>query len=162
MRVLLHTGLIFAVLSVTQAQNRDPLPDPHKHVVAVHEKPWETDLASDVRMIPLEGPITEVRDSVFSPDAQWLAFVFSAPGEWARVGFLEVRGAKRYQLINVPLPYRAVNDIVWIDSTYVVFDRWSQPHHGMHYVVDIRNARLVLAVPFPDEIFLRQQQDTIR
>jgi hypothetical protein len=161
MRIQLYTGLIFALLSVTSAQNRGPLSDPHKHVVAVHEKPWKTDLAPEIKMIPLEGTPEDIRDSVISPDGRWLAFVFSAQDEWARVGFQETRSGKRYQIINVPLAHRPINDIVWIDSTLVTFDRWSQPHYGMHYVVDVQNTRLVLAAPFPDEFFLRQQHDTI-
>jgi len=135
--------------------------DPHKHVVAVHEKPWKTDLALEVKMIPLEGTPENIRDSVISPNGRWLAFVFNVQDEWARVGFQEIRSGKRYQLINVPLAHRPINDIVWIDSTLVTFDRWSQPHYGMHYVVDVQNTRLVLAAPFPDEFFLRQQRDTI-
>jgi hypothetical protein len=161
MRIQVYTGLILTFLSVTSAQNCGPLSDPHKHVVAVHEKPWKTDLAPEVKMIQLEGTPVDIRDSVISPNGRWLAFVFSVQDEWARVGFQEIRSGKRYQLINLPLAYRPINDIVWIDSTLVTFDRWSQPHYGMHYVVDVQNTRLVLAAPFPDEFFLRQQRDTI-
>jgi hypothetical protein len=135
--------------------------DPHKHVVAVHEKPWKIDLAPEVKMIPLKGTPENIRDSVVSPTGRWFAFVFNVQDEWARVGFQEIGSGKRYQLINVPHSHRPINDIVWIDSTLVAFDRWSQPHYGMHYVVDVRNTCLVLAVPFPDEFFLRRQRDTI-
>ena len=161
MRIDVCIGLILALPSVTSAQNHEQLFDPHKHVIAVHEKPWKTDLAPEVKMIPLEGTPVDIRDSVVSPNGRWFAFVFSVKDEWARVGFQEIRSGKRYQLINVPLAYRPINDIIWIDSILVTFDRWSQPHYGTHYVVDVQNTRLVLATPFPDRFFLRHQRDTI-
>jgi len=162
MSIQIYTGIILAIVMTSAAQNRQPIPDPHKHVVAVHEEPWKTDLAAETQVTTLDGPVADIRDSVFSPNGRWFAFVFSTPNEWARVGFQEIRGGKQYQLVNLPLTHRPIIDIVWIDSVLVAFDRWSQPHYGMHYVIDIQRTRLVLAAPFPDEVFHRQQRDSIR
>ena len=164
MKIRFSTGLIVVAVIVSSAQDRSdrPLPDPHKHVVEVHKRPWITDLAPDVTIAVLDGSVADIRDSVLSPNGQWLAFVFSTQDEWARVGLEDTRSGKRYQLVNLPLAYRPLNDLAWIDSTHLAFDRWSQPHHGMHYVVDVANNRLILAAPFPDEFFLRQQRDTVR
>ncbi len=154
--------MIFAVLSISFAQNRQPVPDPHKHVVAVHEGAWNTDIASETQIVALKGEAVDARDSVLSPNGRWLAFIFSTPDEHDRLGFQDMQSGKRYQLDSLPLPYRPISSIVWIDSALVTFDRWSQPHYGMHYVVDINRARLVLATPFPDEFYLRQQRDSTR
>ena len=164
MKFQFYLWLIFSVVIVSSAQNRSDksLPDPHKHVVAVHQDPWKTDLAPEARIETLEGSVVAARDSVLSPNGQWLAFVFSTHNEWARVGLEDRRSGELYQLVDLPLEHRPINDIVWIDSTHLAFDRWSQPHYGMHYVIDIERTRLVLAAPFPDEFFLRQQRDTVR
>ena len=164
MKSQLSTGLIVVMVIASYAQDRSyrPLADPHRHVVEVHKRPWKTDLAPEVIIAVLEGSVVDTRDSVLSPNGRWLAFVFSTQLEWARVGLEDTRSGKRYQLVNLPLEYCPINDIVWIDSTHLAFDRWSQPHYGMHYIVDVRNIRLLLAAPFPDEFFLRQQRDTVR
>lgn len=162
MNAHIYIWMILAVVSVSAAQNRQPIPDPHKHVVAVHEEPWNTDMASETQIVTLKGEATDLRDSVLSPNGRWLAFVFSTPTEHDRVGFQDIQSGKRYQVVNLPLPDRPISDIVWIDSALIAFDRSSQPHYGMHYVVDITRARLVLATPFPDEFYLRQQRDSTR
>ncbi len=162
MNIRIYVWMMLAVVSVSAAQNPQPKPDPHKHVVAVQAEPWTTDLASEVRVIALEDTVESLRDSVVSPDGRWLAFIFTAPAESDRIGFEDRRSGKRYQVMDLPLPYRPISDIVWIDSALVAFDRWSQPHYGIHYVVDVTGALLVLAAPFPDEVYLRQQRDSTR
>ncbi len=153
--------LILAALWNAQDPGRKPIADPHAHVVPVHQLPWQTDLAPDVRIAPLITPPLESRDSVLSPNGQWLAFVFTAPDEsGGRVGFQNIRTGKRYQIEGLPLPYRPITGLCWID-TLLIFDRWSQPHYGIHYIVDVRGARLLLATPFPDEFFLQQQRDSV-
>jgi hypothetical protein len=160
MKIQICIWLMLTAVSVSAAQNRPP--DPHKHVVDVHAEPWNTDLAAEAKVIALEGVAGDMRDSVLSPGGRWLAFVFTTPTEWARVGFQDIRSGKRYQVVNLPLPYRPISDIVWIDSALVAFDRWSQPHYGIHYIVDVYRNCLVLATPFPDEFYLRQQRDSTR
>jgi hypothetical protein len=164
MKPLLHTGLllILAVILGTQDPQTGQIPDPHNHVVPVHKKPWNVDLAPQAKIALLDTLVKEPRDSVLSPNQRWLAFLFSVPDEWARVATQNMQTGKRYQLVGVPLAHRPMSDLVWIDSTLLAFDRWSQPHYGIHYVLDVHQNRLVLAVPFPDEIYLHQQHDTLR
>lgn len=161
----MKTILIFIVLLMvsskparSQDRQQKSLPDPHHHLVSVDTL---TDVASDVNITPLRLGAAEVRDSVASPDGQWIAFVFSASDEWARVGFEDKQKKIRYQIIGLPLPYRPIDDLVWIGSTTIAFDRWSQPHYGIHYVVDVRMRKVLRAAPFPDA-FLFQQHDTLR
>lgn len=130
--------------------------DPHDHAVSVHETPWTTALAPQARMVRLQGPVAG-SDTVVSPDGAWRAFVFEPSDEpGGRLCLETVRGGRRYELRGLPLPYRPLSALVWLDADRLAFDRWSQPHYGIHYVLEARRARLVLATPFPDEFFRRQ------
>lgn len=134
-----------------------PLADPHHHVVPVHERPWTTDLAPEARLVRLKGHAAG-SDSTLSPGGQWRAFVILPPDEaGGRICIEAVRGGQRYELRGLPLPYRPLSALVWLDADHLAFDRWSQPHHGIHYVLDVRQRRLVLAAPFPDAFYLHQQ-----
>jgi hypothetical protein len=164
MKVHVYIALLLTVGVSSNAQNRAGklLPDPHHHVLLLEVDSGGTDLASDVKILPMSGPARDSRDSLLSPNGYWRAFIFSAQGEWARLSFEDTRTGKRCQVVGLPLPHRPISDLIWIDSTLLAFDRWSQPHYGMHYVLDVQQARLILAAPFPDEFYLRQQQDTLR
>jgi hypothetical protein len=164
MKLHVYIGLLLTIAVSSNAQNRvrKLLPDPHHHVIPLEVESWGTELASDFKILPLSGPAAESRDSILSPNGQWLAFIFSAQDEWDRLSLEDTRSGKRYQVVGLPLPYRPISSLIWIDSTLLTFDRWSQPHYGMHYVLDAQQARLILAAPFPDEFYLRKQHDTLR
>jgi hypothetical protein len=134
-----------------------PPADPHHHPVAVHRAPWTTELAPDARLVHGECPALG-SDSVLSPGGRWRAFVIDRDDEpGGRVCLEAVHSRQCYELRGLPLPYRPLSALVWLDSVRLAFDRWSQPHYGIHYVVDVGQLRLVLAAPFPDEFLLRQQ-----
>ena len=127
--------------------------DAHRHVVPVHELPWMTDLAPDTRVVPVEGSESG-SDSTISPDGRWRAFVVESADEpGGRIRIETVSGGQRGELRGVPLPYRPLSTLVWLNDELLAFDRWSQPHYGIHYVLNVRQRRLVLAAPFPDTVF---------
>ncbi len=158
LRTLRALVVLLFTSTVGRAQHTAPATppgDPHHHVVPVHQLPWTTELAPDARLVRLGGP-TAGADSVPSPDGRWRAFVVDRKDEpGGRVCVEAVPGGARYELRGLPLPYRPISALVWLDSTRLAFDRWSQPHYGIHYVLDVRQRRLVLAAPFPDEFLLR-------
>jgi hypothetical protein len=41
-----------------------------------------------------------------------------------------------------------------------MFDRWSQPHYGVHYAVNIKSRKLLIAAPFGDKFYWEQQRPT--
>jgi hypothetical protein len=149
---------VFATL-VAGAAGRggtEPTPaDPHRHVIPVHERPWSVELAPQARLRHVNGDVTG-HDTVSSPDGRWRAFVVESQQE-DRIRVEETRGRRRYELQGLPLPYRPLSDLAWIDGHRLAFDRWSQPHYGLHYVLDVRSRRLILAAPFPDQFFLDQR-----
>lgn len=69
----------------------------------------------------------------------------------------ERRTGKTFEIHGLPLEWRPFSDLVWVNSNTLVFDRWSQPHYGVHYAVDIKRKRLVIAKPFPDDFYLKQR-----
>ncbi|MBI4502714.1 MAG: hypothetical protein HY700_16330 [Gemmatimonadetes bacterium] len=157
----MRTWLLSLTLLVAQTTCRGqgaPLaPDPHHHVVPVHEPQWKADLAPNAHVVPVQGLVAG-SDSVVSPAGRWRAFVVPSQEEpGGRVCFQEVGGGRVYELRGIPLPYRPLSDLVWLDEDRLAFDRWSQPHYGIHYVLDVRRRRLVLAAPFPDAFFLHHR-----
>jgi len=79
-------------------------------------------------MVRLEGPAAG-SDSVLSPDGRWRAFVIDRNDEpGGRVCLEAVHSGQRYELRGLPLPYRPLSALVWLDSGRLAFDRWSQPH----------------------------------
>ncbi|MBI3787606.1 MAG: hypothetical protein HY276_05035 [Ignavibacteriales bacterium] len=161
MRILLCTLALAMPVATAEAQRisgQPFLPDPHYHVVAVHEKPWETELAPEARVLLLDHSMGG-RDSVISPNGRWHAFIhYPSDKDGGRICLQNLQTGKLYEVRGISLPYRPLNDLVWLDNNLLAFDRWSQPHYGIHYIVDVKKRRLVLAAPFPDEFFLRQQR----
>lgn len=95
-----------------------------------------------------------------SRGGRYEAFTAYHPGQLPsfRIYFAERRTGKVYEVRGLPLPHRPFSDLVWLDGRTLVFDRWSQPHYGIHYVVSVRRKRLVMASAFPDEFFLERQR----
>jgi hypothetical protein len=75
-----------------------------------------------------------------------------------RLFVTERRTGKIFEIRGLPLEWRPFSDLIWGDSTTLMFDRWSQPHYGVHYAVDVEKRQLVAAVPFPDRVFLQPQR----
>ena len=75
-----------------------------------------------------------------------------------RLFVTERRMGKIFEIRGLPLGWRPFSDLIWADSRTLMFDRWSQPHYGIHYAVDVEGRRLVAAVPFPDKFYLEQQR----
>jgi hypothetical protein len=151
---------------MSQPTSHQPfVPDPHHHPVPVHRQPWQNELAPDARFIRIMSPVV-AHDTVRSPDGRWCAFIHARSDEEGdRLYLQEVQFGNQYEVYGIPLPYRPLSDLVWLDDHLLAFDKWSQPHHGVHYVVDVQRLRLVLSTPFPDEFILREQgtkKDTLR
>ena len=79
-----------------------------------------------------------------------------------RIYFVERNRGKVYEVRGLPLPNRPFSDLAWVNNRMLVFDRWSQPHYGIHYAVNVRGKKLVRAAAFPDEFYLEQQRPKAR
>ena len=76
----------------------------------------------------------------------------------SRLFVTERKTGKIFEIRGLPLEWRPFSDLVWADNRTLVFDRWSQPHYGVHYAVNVRSKRLFIAAPFPDKFYLEQQR----
>ena len=68
---------------------------------------------------------------------------------------------KIFEICGLPLEWRPFSDLMWADNKTLIFDRWSQPHYGVHYAVNVKTRKLLVAAPFPDKFYLEQQR-TVR
>lgn len=72
---------------------------------------------------------------------------------------------KVFEIRGLPMEWRPFSDLAWMDNHNLVFDRWSQPHYGVHYQINVKQKNLIKAVPFPDKIDSRspaQRSHTVR
>lgn len=161
MRMVLTLGMV-CLLACAGCMSVS-ISDPHRHVVDVHEKPWGVELAEHVSIERI--PMTEkaVRGNIVTNMAgTQVAYTIEAQisrdKQVEYVCFQNVGGTNAWVLLGMPMPHRPFTDLMWVEDRYLVFDRWSHPHYGMHYVVDSKARKLLLAVPFPDQFFLDQQK----
>ena len=75
-----------------------------------------------------------------------------------RLFIAERKTGKVFEIRGLPLEWRPFSDLIWADNQTLMFDRWSQPHYGVHYAVNVRGRRLVAAVPFPDKFYSEPQR----
>jgi hypothetical protein len=127
------------------------LPDPHHHVVDVSQGVFHPQTAADFEVVevPVE-PDLERESVTVNPEGTWRAF--ATFGQTCRIFIEEVETGRTYEMRGVFLPWRPFSDLVWVSNNILVFDVWSQPHYGIHYAVDTRERKLVLASPFPDRL----------
>lgn len=59
---------------------------------------------------------------------------------------------KVFEIKGLPMEWRPFSDLAWVNNQTLVFDRWSQPHYGVHYEINVKLKKLIRAVPFPDKI----------
>ena len=117
----------------------------------------------EVAEVTLDKSLTK-ENVTRSRDRRYEAFTTYTPNESLsfRIYFVERATGKVYEVRGLPLPHRPYSNLSWSNNRTLLFDRWSQPHYGVHYAVNVREKRLVIAAAFPDEFFLEQQRPNQR
>ena len=120
-------------------------------------------MATDARLVWVDPPPPDrIQNVVTNQNKTARAYVVEKA--WTGVSVRDhiqiedLNSQKIFEIEGIPLEHRPYSDLVWVGTRYLVFDRWSQPHYGMHYVVDIQRKKVILAHPFPDQFFLDQQK----
>jgi hypothetical protein len=126
------------------------LPDPHHHVVDVSSPGLLAEVLPDFRIVAVRPPAELARDEIVL-NAAGTYRAFAGCDESCRVFFEVTASGDTFEILGLPLPGRPFSGLVWVTDDILVFDRWSQPHYGLHYAVDVRARSLLLAAPFPDE-----------
>jgi hypothetical protein len=159
-RIPILFGLCLFVVLIEGCQanknvlNNIPTPtlvDPHHHVVDVNQAWLDPQIVAMFKMV--EAPIElnlERENITTNQDGTFRAF--TTCGQYCRIFVEELITGKIYELQGLPLEWRPFSGFVWITSDILVFDRWSQPHYGVHYAVNIKERKLILASPFPDRL----------
>jgi hypothetical protein len=129
-------------VSGTVAQPKDRA---HQHSAGID---MLSEIAPGVTIIRVDSRKVAVRQDICrSKDRRFIAFITSAGSERL---FIEDRQLKIVSEVRgIPLENRPFNDLGWTAQNRLKFDRWSQPHHGMHYELDVRSKRLIVAYAFP-------------
>jgi mannosyltransferase len=132
------------------------LPDLHDHVVDMRQAGSIPDVLSGFRMAEVLPDINWKKENVVDNAAKtWRAFTIASDAFHL---FVEDLGAgKTYEIQGLPLPYRPFSELVWATDEMLMVDRWSQPHYGIHYVINAPAHQLLMAAPFPDQIYLDAQ-----
>ena len=93
-------------------------------------------------------------------DGRYEAFTTYHPDQSPsfRIYFAQRGTGRVYEVRGLPLPHRPFSDLAWVNNRTLAFDRWSQPHYGIHYAVNVKGKKLMRASAFPDEFYIEQQK----
>jgi hypothetical protein len=117
------------------------------------------DLAPNVNVVEVDPPNSRKREQLTrSGNATAYVVARSDPTDLQIEYVYFDRNGKTYRIEGVPLGHRPISDVAWASMRYLVFDRWSQPHYGVHYIVDTEQLCVVHVCPFPDKFYLDQQR----
>ena len=124
------------------SQSRNTSSKAHRHLgttqsVAVDIPEFsmaETSLEPDVKMEKL----------VMSRNKKYDAFTVDG----TRLFVTERETKKIFEIKGLPLEWRPFSDLSWVNNQTLMFDRWSQPHYGVHYVVNVKTRKLLVVSPF--------------
>lgn len=154
LKMLLLCSLVAFLVSCVSAGSN--IPDPHGHVVDVHKKPWSVLESHDIKFVLVERPPDAKKESiVLNQSKSFRAYVTKRDsGEGAGqdlVWIEDLKGGQTYEIQGIPLSDRPLSDLKWVEDEFLVFDRWSNPHYGIHYVVNAIEKKVAIACPFPDQ-----------
>jgi hypothetical protein len=131
-------------------ENAEPDLDPHHHSVDVTDSSQSLEI-SDFAIATIEIDSALQRESMIeNASGTWQAFIIPNEQGHQRLYVEDLTNHIIYEIQGIPLPWRNFTDLVWVSDDILVFDQWSQPHHGVHYAVNIREQVLLIAAPFSD------------
>ncbi len=154
-RIALAGSLVASLTLPTGAFSQSPrpsLPSSHRHIRVTKSDAGERIPEFSMAETLLEAGM-EKEDLVTNRSRKYDAFTVSG----TRLFVTERRSGKVFEIRGLPLEWRPFSNLVWANDQTLMFDRWSQPHYGVHYSVNIKSRKLMAAAPFPDEYNLEQQ-----
>ena len=128
------------------AQQSKALPKAHRHFGVDKSDTGEQIPEFSMVETTLEAN-TKKENVVTSRNRTYEAFTVDR----TRLFIAERSTGKVFEIRGLPLEWRPFSDLTWANDHTLMFDRWSQPHYGLHYSVDMKAKRLTAAVPFPDK-----------
>jgi hypothetical protein len=129
----------------------------HDHVM-LFESVLEN-VVSDFSMVETSLPAGSKKESVVTNDKRtYDAFLVDG----TRLYVTDQQTKQIFEIQGLPLEWRPYSDLFWKNDHTLVFDRWSQPHYGVHYAVDVKSRKLVIANPFPDQVYMNRHRRKAR
>jgi dienelactone hydrolase len=143
-RMILVSGLIGLLGCYNQALSQTP--QAHRHIRI--GKSVGMDIA-EFSMVETSLEAGVKKESlVKTRNRQYEAFIISG----TRLLVSDRTAGKVFEIKGLPMEWRPFSDLTWLNNQTLVFDRWSQPHYGVHYEVNVKLKTLIRAVPFPDKV----------
>lgn len=107
-----------------------------------------SEIAPGITFVRVTPPEAAKRENLRkTADGRFIAYTAFVGSE--RLFVKDTRAGVVYEVRGIPLEHRPFSDLRWYGRNRLALDRWSQPHHGMHYELDVRQKRLVVAYAFP-------------
>lgn len=107
------------------------------------------DLITEVKAIEVSSlPSRERQNITVNQEQTYQAFTICEPraeveGCQETIFIEAIATEKYYQISGIPLSWRPFSNLIWQDETILQFDRWSNPHYGWRYTVDLTHKKLV-------------------
>lgn len=143
--LIFSVGLLLAGSGVVSAQTSHPrLPKTHRHpnLATENEAIPEFKLADTVI-----ATITPRENLVTDSHRRYQAFTAAD----TQLFILDRKSGKAREIRGIPFTWRPFSNVVWTNDRTLMFDRWSSPHYGVHYAVDVARGKLLSALTFHDQ-----------
>ncbi len=136
-----------AAATLTPAFPGDNLP-----AIAVEISQGFEDLAQGIKVVEISRLPRQKRENITVNSAQtYQAFTIceflsefdQEQGCQEKIFIEETIAGKFYQIQGIPLSWRPFTNLAWTEENILSFQRWSNPHYGLHYVVDMNQKKLV-------------------
>ena len=149
----LRTGMLLVSLITLNICVSAQTPKSHRHLGGA-DKSTAVDIPAFAMVETSLEPKIKRENVVTSRNRKHAAFTVDD----TRLFVSDRQAQKILEITGLPLEWRPFSNLTWASNEILVFDRWSQPHYGVHYEVNVRSRKLLVAVPFPDKFYLEQQR----
>lgn len=125
--------------------------DPHNHVIDINQTSLPAQTIAEYTVVEVTVDPSMLRENVTLNQSGTFK-AFTTHTDAFHIYVENTVDGTIVEIQGFPSLWRPLSDLVWLTDDVLVFDRWSNPHYGVHYVVDIRERRLLAASPFPDQV----------
>lgn len=136
------------------------LTDPHHHVVNVNQINLPSEAIAEFRITDVAMAPDVIRENITVNHSETYR-VFTTHETAFSIFVEDIKEGTIMEIQGFPSLWRPFSDFFWLTDDILVFDRWSSPHYGIHYVVDVRERKLIAAAAFPDQMPLSEESPTV-
>ncbi len=136
------------------------LTDPHHHVVDVNQINLPPEAVAEFKITDVAMAPDVIQENITVNHSETYK-AFTTHETTFNIFIEDIREGITMEIQGFPSPWRPFSDLVWLTDDILVFDRWSNPHYGMHYAVNVRERKLIAAAAFPDQMPLPEESPTV-